>query len=135
MTGVAIDTSAVMAVLTGEPEASSVLEALDQAGERFMSSATYVELGIVLEARFGPIGGAIGDRFAREGGIDVVPVDREQADLAIGAYRRFGKGRHSAALNFGDCFTYALAESRDLPVLYVGDDFAKTDLVSALSQP
>jgi len=132
MTGLVVDTSAAVSVLAGEPAAGPVLVALDQADQRLMSSATYVELGIVLEARFGPIGGAIADRFTREGGIEVVPVDRDQAELAIGAYRRFGKGRHSASLNYGDCFTYALAESRALPVLFVGDDFAQTDLESAI---
>ncbi len=135
MTGVVIATSAAMAILAAEPAAADVLAALDEAGERVMSTATYVELGIVLEARFGPVGGAIADRFAREGRIDIVAVDRDQAELAIGAFRRFGRGRHPAALNFGDCFTYALAESRQLPVLFVGDDFGMTDLPAALSLP
>jgi ribonuclease VapC len=87
-----------------------------------------VELSIVLEARLGPAGGAVADRFVRDGGVEVVPFDRTQADRAIEGWRRFGKGRHAAALNLGDCFTYGLAVATGEPVLCVGDDVRRTDV-------
>lgn len=93
-----------------------------------MSAASFAELGIVLEARFGPVGGAVAERFTLEGGIEIVPVDTEQARLAIDAWRRFGKGHHRAGLNYGDCFTYALAVATQLPVLCVDDDFTQSDV-------
>ena len=128
MTGVVVDTSAAVAILTGEPAGGEVLETLDKHAPRMMSAASFVELGIVLEARFGPVGGAVADRFVREGSIDVVPLDREQAEAAISAWRRYGKGRHPAGLNYGDCFTYALAETEQLPIVCKGNDFPQTDL-------
>ena len=115
-------------MLTGEPVGATVIECLDRAGRALMSAASFVELGIVLEARFGPVGGAVAERFTREGGIEIVPLETEQARLAIEAWRRFGKGHHRAGLNYGDCFTYALAASAQLPVLCVGDDFAHSDI-------
>ena len=126
--GVVIDTSAAVAILTGEMTATGVIAALDHAERRVMSAATLVELGIVLEARFGPVGGAVAERFLREGDIEVLPVDREVAVLAIAAWRRFGRGHHQAALSYGDCFTYATAALLSVPVLCVGGDFPATDL-------
>lgn len=131
MNGVVVDTSAAVAILTGEPAGAAIIGTLDHATQRLMSAASLVELGIVLEARFGPVGGAVAERFTREGSIEVVPVDFDQAQVAISAWRRFGKGRHPAALNFGDCFTYALAATTMLPVLFLGDDFNHTDLALA----
>lgn len=93
-----------------------------------MSAANRVELGMVIEARLGPAGMDLISRFLRDADIAVVAVDAEAADRALSAWRRYGKGRHRAALNFGDCFAYALAERTGLPLLCTGDDFAATDL-------
>ena len=128
MSGLVIDTSAAVALLSGETVGADVIGALDGEGSRFMSAGSLVELGIVLEARFGPVGLGIVERFLREAEIEVVPIDHEQANAAVSAWRRFGKGRHTAGLNLGDCFTYALAEVSGLPILCIGDDFARTDL-------
>lgn len=117
-----------MAVLTGEPDGAAVTQILDTAERRAMSAATLVELGIVLSARFGPIGTGILERFLRGAEVEVAPVDREQADLAIEAWQRFGRGNHPAGLNYGDCFTYALAIVENSPVLCTGDDFPQTDV-------
>src|SRR5688572_25452775 len=102
MSGVVIDTSAALAILLQEEDAVSVLAVLDEADPRLLSAATLVELGIVLEARFGAAGASIAERFLRDGGIDVVPFDGIQADLAVDGWRKFGRGRHTASLNFGD---------------------------------
>lgn len=127
MTGVVVDTSAAMAILLGEDDAEEVLAALGESDHRLVSAATFVELGIVLEARLGPAGGAIAERFLRDAGIEVVDLDRTQADRALEGWRRFGKGRHRAGLNLGDCFAYGLAVATGHPVLCVGDDFTRTD--------
>lgn len=93
-----------------------------------MPAAIRVELGIVIEARFWPAGQDVVERFLRDAQIEIVPVDADLAARAMSGWRRFGKGRHPAGLNFGDCFTYALAERTGHPVLCTGDDFAATDL-------
>lgn len=93
-----------------------------------MPAAIRVELGLVIEARLWPSGQDVVDRFLRDAKIDIVSVDAELADRAVSAWRRYGKGRHPAGLNFGDCFTYALAERTGLPVLCTGNDFAATDI-------
>ena len=108
--------------------AEELLGFLDTATRRLMSAATLVELGIVLEVRFGPVGAAIVERLLRSGDIEVVEVDRQQADLAIDAWRRYGKGRHAAGLNLGDCFSYALTAQSGSALVCVGDDFVRTDL-------
>ncbi len=128
MTTIVVDTSAVVAVLGNESAANDTIEALEVAEDRLMSAATLVELGIVLEARLGAAGALAVERFLRDGQVNVVAVDRQQADRALDGWRRFGKGRHKAALNLGDCFTYALAADRDVPVLCTGNDFGQTDL-------
>ena len=92
------------------------------------------ELGIVIEARLWPAGQDVVDRFIRDAKIDIVAVDEELAARAISGWRRYGKGRHPAALNFGDCFTYALAERTGYPVLCTGDDFVATG-VTVLRPP
>lgn len=125
---VVVDTSAAVAVILGEPGSDDLVAYLESAAARLMSAASRVELGIVIEARLGPAGMDTISRFLRDAEIEVVPVDVDAADRALGAWRRYGKGRHHAALNFGDCFTYALAEQTGLPLLCTGDDFAATDL-------
>ena len=93
-----------------------------------MPAAIRVELGIVLEARLWPAGQDVVDRFLRDAKIDIVPADADLAARAMSGWRRYGKGHHPAGLNFGDCFTYALAERTGHPVLCTGNDFAATDI-------
>ena len=128
MTDIVVDTSAVVAILGNEPTAQELIDVIDSSDRRLVSAATLVELGIVMEARLGATGGSIVDRFIRDGEITVVAVDRHHAVRAIDGWRRLGKGRHAAALNLGDCFTYALAAETGLPILCTGNDFARTDL-------
>ncbi len=128
MTVVVVDTSAVVAVLLKEPGAEDLGRTLAAAERRVMSAATLVEVGIVVESRFGPAGRGVVDRFLRDAEIEVVELDRETADRAVDGWRRFGKGNHPAALNLGDCFTYGLAVGLRGAVACVGDDFARTDV-------
>ena len=123
-----VDTSAAVAVITSEPGSEELALHLENAVVRLMSAAIRVELGIVIEARLWPAGQDVVDRFMRDAKIEVVPVDADLAARAMSGWRRYGKGRHAAALNFGDCFTYALAERTGHPVLCTGDDFAATDI-------
>jgi ribonuclease VapC len=128
VTDLAVDTSAVVAILTREAGGDDLVEALAEAERRTMSAGTLVELGVVIEARLGPAGRGIVDRFLRDADIEVVPVDEHAADLAVDGWRRFGRGRHRAALDVGDCFAYGLALSTSSAVLCTGEDFAATDL-------
>jgi ribonuclease VapC len=123
-----VDTSAAVAVITGEPGSDELAVHLENAVARMMSAAIRVELGIVIEARLWPAGQDVVDRFMRDAKIDIVPVDADLAARAMSGWRRYGKGRHPAGLNYGDCFTYALAERTGHPVLCTGNDFAATDL-------
>ena len=123
-----VDTSAAVAVIRGEPGADELAGYLEGALVRLMPAAIRVELGIVIEARLGPAGQDVIDRFLRDARIDVVSLDAEQAERAVSAWRRYGKGRHPAGLNYGDCFTYALAERTGHPILCTGDAFAATDI-------
>ncbi len=126
-----IETSAVIAVLQDEPERRRLNEALDAAETRLMSTASFVECSIILEARHGEAGRDALDLLIAEAGIELVPVDVEQARVARRAFSQFGKGRHPAGLNFGDCFSYALAKTTGRPLLFKGIDFARTDLTAA----
>lgn len=127
-----VDSSAVIAVLYKEPGWQSLIGALREVPRPIMSAATLVEAGMVIEAKRGRAGAVLLDRLLARFRFEIVPFDAEQAALAREAFRRFGKGRHPAALNFGDCLTYALARQQDAPLLFVGDDFARTDLEPAL---
>lgn len=133
MRGLVLDTSAAMAILTAEPGHEALATSLASAERRLVSAGTLIELGIVLEARVGPAAGGIIERFLRDGGVEVVAVDRVAVDRAVEGWRRFGRGRHPAALNLGDLFAYALAVSTDGTVLCTGTDFARTDV--AVVQP
>ena len=124
-----LDTSALLAVLLNEPDAAAFSHAIENDGVRLVSAATLVETGIVIEARVGEAGGRELDLLVQKAAIEVIPVDVVQADLARHAYRRFGRGRHMAALNYGDCFAYALSQSFGEPLLFKGDDFSKTDVM------
>ena len=123
-----IDTSAIMAILLGEPAAGQLVEALEADRTRLVSAATVVETSLVVLGRFGEMGDQQVDRLLRGIGAEVVPVGLEQVAIARDAALRFGRGRHPAALNFGDCFSYALAMESGEPLLFVGEDFAKTDV-------
>jgi ribonuclease VapC len=124
-----IDTSALLAILLDEPERRTFNEAIEAAESRRMSTATFVEVSIVIESRFGAEGIRDLDLFIERSGISLAPVDSEQAQTARRAYSRFGKGRHRAGLNYGDCFAYALATMLGEPLLYKGDDFGRTDVI------
>ena len=130
-----VDTAAAVAVILGEPGGDEVTAYLQEALARLMPAATRVELGIVIEARLWPGGQDIVDRFLRDARIEIVPVDAELAARAMSGWRRYGKGRHRAGLNFGDCFTYALAEQTGHPVLCTGDNFAATDVTVVRPRP
>lgn len=123
-----IDTSALLAILQDEPERRRFNEAIEMAESRRVSAATFVEVSIVIESRFGAEGPRALDRFIERAEIEIMPVDVEQARAARDAFMRFGKGRHVAGLNFGDCFSYALARVLGEPLLFKGEDFARTDL-------
>lgn len=123
-----IDTSAVLAILTREPAADRLVAAVEADRTRLVSAATVVEASLVLLGRYGEAGDPQLDRLLRSIGAEVVPVGEDQVALARDAALRFGRGRHRAALNFGDCFSYALSVARAEPLLFVGDDFAQTDV-------
>jgi len=126
-----IDTSALVAILQAEPERRAFIEAIEDADSRRMSVATFVEISIVLEARYGSEGLHDLDRFITKAGIELIPFDIEQGQTARTAFSRFGKGRHQAGLNLGDCLSYALATVLGEPLLFKGDDFAYCDVMAA----
>jgi ribonuclease VapC len=123
-----LDTSALLAILQDEPERRAFNEALENADARLLSVATFVEVSIVIDARYGAEGVRDLDLFIERAGIELIEVSPSQGRLARRAFARFGKGRHPAGLNFGDCFAYALAVERDEPLLFKGDDFSHTDV-------
>lgn len=123
-----LDTSALLAILGDEPEAPAFEAAFERDPVRLLSAASLLEAAIVVESRWGPAGGRELDLMLHRAGLEVVPVDAEQVEVARQAYRDFGRGRHPAALNYGDCFTYALARVSGEPLLFKGDDFSRTDL-------
>lgn len=123
-----IDASALIASPLGERSSAQLIAVLDGATTRTISAASVVEASLVLLARHGEAGDVQLDRLIQKLGAEIVPVDAEQVIAARDAALRFGRGRHPAALNFGDCFSYALAVVSAEPLLFVGDDFAKTDV-------
>ena len=129
-----IDTSALLAILQDEPERRAFNEAIEGAGSRLMSTATFVEVSIVVESRYGAEGLHDLDLFVDQAGIELVAVDAEQAKVARRAFSRFGKGRHPAGLNYGDCFAYALAVALGEPLLFKGEDFPQTDVTPLIPQ-
>lgn len=126
-----IDSSAVLAILQDEPERRSFNALIVAARSCSLSAATLVELSIVVQARFGAEGQSDLDLLLRTAQVEIVSFTREHSDLARTAFTRYGKGRHRAGLNLGDCFSYALARFLDEPLLFKGDDFVHTDLRSA----
>lgn len=126
---IALDTSALAAVVFGEPDAAQFAAAMvANSGDCLISAATLVEAGIVVEAKHGAAGTQDLRLLVDQIGADVVPVDAQTASVAVAAWKRFGKGRHPAALNFGDCFSYALAKISGSPLLFKGEDFPQTDI-------
>ena len=123
-----IDTSAVLAILQGEPERRRCLEAIEDADSVRMLVANFVESSIVIESRYGVPGLRDLDSLLARAGVELIPVDVEQGQIARAAFSRFGKGRHRAGLNLGDCFAYAAAMSLGEPLLAKGDDFVHTDV-------
>jgi ribonuclease VapC len=125
---VIIDTSAVMAILQLEPEEPAFLRAIDADPHRLMSAVNWVEASMVMGGRRGARGTKELDEFIARARIDVTPVQLLHAQLAREAFLRFGRGRHPARLNCGDCFAYALAKATGEPLLFKGDDFGLTDI-------
>ena len=123
-----IDTSAIVAILFREPEYERLVDLLVLDPRPAVSTATLTETGIVLSARLKEDARGLLARFLREAGIDVVPFGESHYSAAVDAWLRFGKGRHPAALNFGDCLSYATAGLAGEKLLCVGEDFSKTDL-------
>lgn len=126
-----IDTSALIAYLEQEPEAPRIEAALLGASQLLISVASVVEVGIVESRRGEPAGREL-DLLLHRLGVKIVPMSEAHAELARSAWRRFGKGRHPAGLNFSDCFAYALAADTGEPLLFVGGDFALTDIAAVL---
>ena len=123
-----VDTSAVIAILKDEPEAQGMSDALEKAAICRMSAVTYVETGAVIDGNQNPVFSRRFDDFIRKARILVETVTLRQAEIARQAYRDFGKGRHKAGLNFGDCFSYALAKEKGEALLFKGKDFNHTDV-------
>ncbi len=123
-----VDSSALLAILLAEPDAEVFEEALEAVPERLVSAASVLETSIVVENRYREAGGRELDLLIHRAGIEVASVTAEQVEWARYAARMFGKGRHRAALNFGDCFSYALSKVSGEPLLFKGDDFTRTDI-------
>jgi ribonuclease VapC len=127
-----VDTSALVAILLAEPDAAQFARALADASVRLLSAVSRVELSCVIEGRKGETARADVDLLLRNGGFEIVSVTPQQAEIAVDAFRRFGRGRHRARLNIGDCFAYALAAVSEHTLLFKGDDFTHTDIRPAL---
>lgn len=126
-----IDTSAIVAIFFNESDAPHYRERIADDPIRLISTATLVEAAMVVESRFGEAGGAELDLWLHKATVEVVAVTAEHADQARRAWRRYGKGRHPASLNYGDCFSYALASLTGEPLLFKGNDFKQTDIEAA----
>src|ERR1700722_8290504 len=127
-----IDTSAIIAILNDEPERRFFNEASEKSDVCLLSTAGFVEASIVMENNRGYEGLRDFDLWMATAGIELAPVDADQAQIARQAFRQYGKGGHPATLNFGDCFSYALAKATGFPLLFKGEDFTKTDIQAAL---
>lgn len=126
-----VDTSALVAILYREPEAAAFAQRIHDAEVCRLSVAAYVELSMVVESQLGSEGVRQADAFIRRAGIVIEPVTLQHGELARQAFLDFGKGRHKAGLNFGDCFSYALAKASGEPLLFKGNDFSQTDIQAA----
>ena len=130
-----VDTSALLAILLEEDDARLFAQALHDADELRMSAPSWLEAAQVATSRRGVQGHALFEELVTRLAIEIVPCDEAMAKVAYQAWLLFGKGRHPASLNFGDCFSYALAKARGEPLLFKGDDFSKTDLIPVVSSP
>ena len=128
-----IDTSALIAILFGEPEALSFARAIADESRKLISAFNALETGIVVEARKGEAGGRELDLLMHRAQIEIVAMNADQTELARAAWRKYGKGNHPAGLNIGDCCAYALAKHSGEPLLFKGDDFSKTDIRAAIT--
>jgi ribonuclease VapC len=126
-----IDTSALVAILLGEPEAEAFALAIAGDSKRLISAFTALETGIVIEAKKGEAGGRELDLLLHQAKIELVPLTAEQFEIARIAWRKYGKGQHPAGLNIGDCCSYALAKCAGEPLLFKGNDFSQTDVNTA----
>lgn len=126
-----VDTSAVLAILFGEPDAQRYEKAIAAAAGARIAAANFVEAAVVVDLQTSAAGSRHFDAFVRRSGLTIEPMTVEQAHLARQAYFDYGKGRHPAGLNFGDCFAYALAKATGEPLLFKGSDFSKTDVTAA----
>jgi ribonuclease VapC len=127
-----IDTSAIVAILFDEPDQRGYGEAIEAATVRLVSAVTRVELAFVIDGCKREAGRERLERFFQLTGAEIVAVTPQQAEIAVDAFRRFGRGRHPAGLNIGDCFSYALAAATDHALVFKGDDFSRTDIRPAL---
>jgi ribonuclease VapC len=123
-----LDTSAILAILLNEPEINAFSAAIERDPVRLLSAASLVETSLVVESRHGEAGRRDLDLLLQTAEIEIAPLDARQADMARHAFRTFGKGRHAAALNLGDCFSYALAQVSGEALLFKGNDFSKTNV-------
>jgi ribonuclease VapC len=130
---VVLDTSALVAILLGEPERDRFIAALAEAEDPLISAGTLLEASIVLQSKLGAAGPGDLDELLATAGVRCVAVDLAQVHAARDAFVRFGKGRDAAGLNYGDCFAYALARVAQAPLLFKGDDFRRTDVVAAVA--
>jgi ribonuclease VapC len=128
---IVVDTSALIAILDKEPDAALYAEAIAEADPPLISATTLLELNIVMLNRHGVKAARMVDRLIQEARFQVESFTIQHAELAREAYARYGKGQQTAALNYGDCFSYALAKATGLPLLFKGQDFSKTDIIPA----
>jgi ribonuclease VapC len=129
---IVVDSSALVAILNDEPQRKQFIDAIIDHGGPSISASTYLETAMVLELRLGSRVARELDTLIGDVGISIVAFDHAQATIARDAFRRYGKGIHKAGLNFGDCFSYALAKALDAPLLFKGNDFALTDIKRAI---
>ena len=127
-----VDASALVAILYREPEAADFARLIHDADVCRISVANYVELSMVIESQLGPAGMRQAEAFFRRAGIEIEPVTLDHGELARQAFLDFGRGRHKAGLNYGDCFSYALAKAAGEPLLFKGNDFSETDIAPAM---
>lgn len=125
-----IDSSAIVAILFGESDANYFSSAIEADPTRLMSAAAILEVSMVIENELGDAGGRELDILMHRTGIETIAFNEEQLKVARHAFREYGKGRHPAGLNFGDCFSYALSRTSGEPLLFKGDDFSKTDVIA-----
>ncbi len=126
-----IDTSALVAILEQEPEAERIARTLAATSERMLSAANLLEVGIVMQVRRGDDGARDLDLLLAKLKVEIIPFTARQTEIARKAFRHYGRGRHAAGLNFGDCFAYASAKDQSAALLFKGDDFAQTDVTVA----